>query len=220
MPLVTFVRNALRRYFVLGLIVFIPLIVTVKFLFAIIHFFDDILAVDRGRFLYVVPEHYHPHQWIGYSFPGLGVLFSVLCILALGALSRNYFGKKMLRWGDAVVDRIPLARSIYKVVKDMVNVYATHRDHQFSRVVLVDFPAKGVKSLGFVTGPAYAKVEALTGQSMVSVFMPTTPNPTSGFLMFIPAVDVIDLDMTVEDAFKIIVSGGMVLPHAEEKSQP
>lgn len=206
------IKLAFKRYFALGLIVFLPLIITVKIFFLIIDFFDSILAVHQGRFLFVFPESLHPDHLLGFSIPGLGVVFSVVCILCLGALSRNYLGKKILRWGGLFMDHIPLARNIYKVLRDMVKTYAKHGEKQFNKVVLIQFPHANSYALGFLTGEGLNAAERHTSKRMLNVFVPTTPNPTSGFLMFYPADQVIELQMSLEDAFKLIVSGGMVNP--------
>ena len=207
----------MRRYFVLGLIVFLPLVVTIKFLFWIIDFFDSIFAINQGRFLYFIPDHFHPHNILGFPLPGLGVAFSVICILILGVLSRNFFGKKMLHFGDSMVDRIPLARTIYKVARDIMRTYASQQEHQFSKVVLVNFPHKDSLSLGFVTSDSLPAVQ-VGPVPLLSVFVPTTPNPTSGFLLFLPHDQVTELNMTIENAFKLIISGGMVNPEDTAKN--
>lgn len=217
MKILKFIKVALRRYFFLGVIVFLPLVVTVKFLFLVINFFDSILAVEHGRYLYLIPERFHPNNLLGFPIPGLGVAFSLICILVLGALSRNFFGKKLLRFGDAVMEKIPMARSIYKVVRDMLKTYATQGDHQFSKVLLVTFPHSESYTLAFLTGEASQQMQ-MGHKRMLSVFVPTTPNPTSGFLLFVPKDQVQELDLTIEQAFKLIISGGMVNPDELENS--
>ncbi|MCB0308617.1 MAG: DUF502 domain-containing protein [Bdellovibrionales bacterium] len=212
MKILRIFKIAVKRYFIFGIIVFLPLVITVKFLFWIIAFFDNIFAIDHGRFLYIIPERFHPHQLLGIPIPGLGIAISVLCILALGALSRNYVGKQLIQLSDSIVDHIPLARSIYKVVRDIVQTYARQGEQEFNKVVMIRFPHSNSYSIGFLTGEGLHAASDITGKPMLNVFVPTTPNPTSGFLLFIPKDEVTELDWSIEEAFRLIVSGGMINP--------
>ncbi len=206
------IRKTFRRYFLVGVIVLLPFVVTFKFFMFFIESLNSILEVQNGRFLYVIPSEFHPDFLLGVHIPGLGLIFTLVIILTVGMLSRNYFGRRLLRWGDNMMARIPLGRVIYKVVKQILQTFSSGQMSQFSKVVLVEFPRKGVHSIGFVTGTATGEVQEKTKETVINVFVPTTPNPTSGFLIMVPEDDVTLLEMSIEDAFKLIVSGGMVTP--------
>jgi len=206
------IKTAFKRYFLVGLIVILPIGVTIKFLFFFIDYLDQILEVNNGTFLFFIPEEFHPDFILGFHIPGLGVVFSILIILFVGVFSRNYMGKKLVRWTDQLVGRIPFARVIYNVVKDFLQTYVARDRIQYSRVVLVEFPRKGIYTLGLVTGVATGEVQERTKEKVLNIFVATTPNPTSGFYLMVPEEDVVDLKMTIEDAFKLIMSGGLVSP--------
>ena len=208
-------RKAFRRYFLIGLIVFLPFAITIKFLIFIIKYFDSILEVSQGRFLYIIPASLHPDALIGIHIPGLwGAIFTILLILLCGALSRNYFGKRVIGYGDTAITRIPRVRVVYGVVKDAIQTFSKRDKSHFSKVVLIEYPRPGIYTLAFVTGDTSNEVQKAVGQKMINIFLPTTPNPTSGFYLMIPENKATPLSMSVEDAFKTIISGGMVSPDA------
>jgi uncharacterized membrane protein len=208
------IRRAFRKYFLIGLLVFLPFAITIKFLIFVVEYFDDLLAFKNGRFLFAIPERFHPDFLMGIHVPGLGILLTVILILLLGALSRNYLGKRLISFGDSTIIRIPVLRAVYKVVRDAIATYSKRDRKRFSKVVLIEYPRPGIYTIAFVTGEAMAEVEKLTSEKMLSIFLPTTPNPTSGFYLMIPASKAVELKMSVEDALKLIISGGMVSPDA------
>lgn len=202
----------LRKYFVIGLVVLLPIVITVNFLLFIIEYFDQVLGIKNGRFLYVIPEKFHPQILLGFHIPGLGIIFAVLMILFVGVLSRNILGRRIFAFTDKVMGRIPLVRIIYRVIKEALETYASQKGDRFSRVVLIEYPRKGLYTMAFVTGIAINKIQEKTEKKVLNIFVPTTPNPTSGFYLMVPESDAIPLVMSVEDAFKLIISGGVVSP--------
>ncbi len=223
MPAKTFsdlLRIWIRRYFILGVIVLLPFVITIKFLLFIVDYFDRILEVSHGRFLYVIPQQLHPDQLLGFHVPGLGVIFTVFIIFFTGVLSRNYIGNRLIHYGDTLMAKIPLGRVIYRVVKDALHTYTRRNREQFSKVVLVEFPRPRAYAIGFLTGLAPTGVQTQLNERMLNVFIPTTPNPTSGFYIMVAENEVKELKMTVEDAFKLIVSGGVASPEESNARIP
>jgi uncharacterized membrane protein len=202
----TLIRKAFKKYFLLGLIVIIPFAVTLKIFFFIIRFFDDILAVEQGRFLYIFPAEVHPNFLLGFPIPFLGIFFFIALTLFVGLLSRYYFGRRLIQWTDSLMAKIPMASGVYGLVKQTVDTYVNRDKGQFSKVVMVEYPRKGLYTVAFVTGEA----PEMNQEQMLNVYVPTTPNPTSGFYLMVPEKDAKVLDLSVEDAFKLVVSFGMV----------
>ncbi|HLG19938.1 MAG TPA: DUF502 domain-containing protein [Bdellovibrionota bacterium] len=212
MKFLRFIKKALRRYLLVGVIVTVPFVVTLKFLLFFIDYLDNLLAIEQGRFLWVIPVEFHPDFVFGFHVRGLGVVFTFVVILIVGILSRNYFGHLLIRWGDRIVGRIPLARVVYNVVKEFLETYVSMDKEHYARVVLVEFPRKGIYTIGLVTGVPIEEIKAHMGEKVLNVFVPTSPSPVNGFYLAVPEKELIDLDMTVEDAFKVIMSGGLVSP--------
>lgn len=187
-------KNFLKKNFLTGLLVVVPVAATVIVLKAILGWIDSILGDIPG---YV----------IGTKFPGLGIITLLLLILAVGMVSANYFGSRLYRTWDGFMQRVPLVRGVYSTVKQVMETFSVK--HNFSGVGLVEYPRKGCWSIGFVTGVVDEKAMGLTGRHL-SVFVPTTPNPTAGFLLILPEAEVRHLDMTVEQGMKFIISLGLV----------
>jgi len=196
--------SALRRWFIAGLIVLIPIAGTVLFVRWLVGFSDHALAL--------LPEAYRPDSLLGMHIPGLGVILAVIVICLVGMLVTNFFGRRLMAWFDAILARVPVIRSIYGAIKQLMEAVLGTGGSAFQKVVLVSFPQKGEWTLGFVTGSAKLPWPEAKKQSMQAVFIPTTPNPTSGWLLFVPEEELITLPMSVEDGLKMVVSGGMVAP--------
>jgi uncharacterized membrane protein len=195
----------IRRYFFSGLLVWLPIWVTIL----VIKFLVDILS----NTLLMLPRQYHPDALIGFHIPGIGVLITLCVIFFTGVIVANFVGKRLIVIGDAMIARIPLVRTIYASVKQVLQTLFTPGGQSFRKVLLVEYPRVGMWSLAFQTGDGTPEVEkALQGDPMISIFIPTTPNPTSGFLMMVPRKSVIDLDMSVEQALKFVISLGVVQP--------
>jgi uncharacterized membrane protein len=204
------IRRAVKRYFLVGLITLVPIYAALLFLRFFVTWFDRMLGIRDGRFLYAVPERFHPDRLLGFHVPGLGLVFSFLVILGVGAFSRNLIGRHVLRWGESLIARIPMASWIYNAVKQIMETLTTVKKGQFSRVVMIEYPRQGIYSLAFVTGEAVGEIQEKTRGIVLNVFVPTTPNPTSGFYLMVPAKDATPLDMTIEEAFRLIMSGGLL----------
>lgn len=191
------VKAILKRYFLTGLLVFVPLYLTFQILKFLIGTMDEVI--------YRLPYANDLKQ-----IPGLGVITTILVLLLIGAFAHNYIGRKVIAIGDRLLGKIPLVRSIYKGLKQITETFFFQKGGHLRRVVIIQYPREGIYSLAFVTGVPRPSTQKLVGRNLISVFVPTTPNPTSGFFLMVPREDAIPLDITVEEAFKIIISGGMV----------
>jgi uncharacterized membrane protein len=194
----------LRRYFVAGLLVWLPLGITV-FLFRIL-----IGLMDKS--LVLIPRQYHPEELLGVSVPGLGVILTIVLLLLTGLLTANIVGRSFLGGWESLMDRIPVARSIYSAAKNFAEIVFSDSGKAFSKVLLVEYPRKGLYTLTFQTASDVGEIQGRTGVDVVCCFVPTTPNPTSGFIIIVPKKDVIELDMEVDEAVKLIMSLGVVVP--------
>jgi len=170
----------------------------------LIHFLD--------RSLMFVPAPWRPEHWLGYELPGVGIVLSLGIILVTGFLAANFIGKRVVRAGESLLARIPLVRTIYSSVKRLTETVLDEDSTSFRKVLLIQWPREGLWTLAFQTGDPVVAVEAETGMEMLTIFVPTTPNPTSGFIMFSPRRDVIELDMAVEDGVRMVISLGAVTP--------
>ncbi len=189
--------KALRKYFVTGMIVIIPIWVTILLLRAIVNLIQDAFAV--------LPPAVHPRTYI--SFFGIELLIGLVMILMVGLLARNFFGKKFIKLGELILAKIPIIKTIYQGVKHLtIGVLGEKR--MFSKVVLLEFPIKGLSFIGFVTGEDTQLIHNREGKKMLNVFIPTTPNPTSGFFCVAAEEEVTYLDISVDEAFKLIISAG------------
>ncbi len=195
----------IRKCFISGLLVWLPILVTVF----VIKFLVDLLS----KSLLLLPAQYQPDVLLGFHIPGMGVLLTVLVLLFSGAFAANFVGRRFVAVGDAMMGRIPLVRSIYTGVKQMTQTLLAPGGQAFRKVLLVEYPCAGVWSIAFQTGEVAKEVQLALGQeAMVIYFIPTTPNPTSGFLMMTPRSRVIELDMSVDQALKLVISLGVVQP--------
>ncbi|AHE97396.1 DUF502 domain-containing protein [Thioalkalivibrio paradoxus] len=194
----------LRRYLIAGLLVWVPLIVTGL----IIKFLVDALDFT----ILLLPASWRPEAILGFSVPGTGVVVAIVIVFVTGVVAANIVGRKLVELGEAIVDRIPLVRSIYSAVKQVMRTVFDDGGQSFRRVLLVEYPRKGLWTLGFQTGVGVGEVQARTERDVLTVFVPTTPNPTSGFVIMVPREDAVELDMSVEDGLKFVMSLGVVVP--------
>ena len=198
----------LRRYIVAGLLVWLPLAVTYLLLNAAVGIMDGLL----DRMLRVLPPEYHPDALLGIEIPGLGVIFTFLLLLITGILAANFVGRAFVGGWESLMDRIPFVRSIYSAAKNFAEIVFSDSSHAFKNVLLIEYPRKGIYSLAFQTASDLGEVQGRTGEEVVGCFVPTTPNPTSGFIIILPKKDVMVLDMEVDEALKMIISLGVVVP--------
>jgi len=194
----------LRRYLFTGLVVWIPLGVTI-FVFK---FFIDYM--DRA--VTWLPHDWQPSNLFGFNIPGLGVIMVLLLLLITGFIASNYLGRTLLGLGAELLEHIPLVRSVYSAAKQISDTMFSNKGRSFSKVVLIRYPQKDTWSLAFQTSESLGEVNKKLPEHMVSVFVPTTPNPTSGFLLMVPQEDMIELEMNVDDALKMIISLGVIVP--------
>ena len=204
--------GALRRYLIAGLLVWVPLGVTI----IVIKLFVDLL----DGFLDILPESWQPDQLLGFHIPGFGVVLITLFMLLTGMVVRNLFGRQLIRLGEQLLDRIPLVRSIYGAVKQITESLFSGSGKSFRKVVLVRYPHASSWTLAFQTGDGTPEARAKTGRRLVSVFVPTTPNPTSGFFLMVPEDEVIELDMSIDDGLRMLLSVGVVVPEPRGVKPP
>jgi len=210
---IRYVRDRIRRNFIAGFVVIVPLGLTFYVVAAIVHWAD--------RFLELVPQRFLPETYLGFRIPGLGVILTLLFIQVVGFLSANLLGHSVVRTYERVLDRIPVVRTLYQAVKQFLEQLIDARSDRFHRVVLVEYPRKGIYSIGFVTGVSRGEVQNRTPEKVLNVFVPTTPNPTSGYYLLVPEGDAVPLQISVEQAFKLIMSAGMVgWEPTETKARP
>jgi len=181
-----------------------PLGITFLVVRAIVSFLDKTLLL--------LPEAYQPDMILGVHIPGLGVVLAVVLVLATGMVVANFLGKRIVAAWEALLARIPLVRSLYAGIKQIMEAVLATDAKSFSKVLLLEYPRKGVWSFAFMTSDDLGEVQEKTDEKVISVFIPTTPNPTSGFVLMVPANDVIELEMSVEDGLKMIISMGVVVP--------
>ncbi len=199
------IKTKLQRYFLAGLVAVVPISLTVLVVRWTITLMDQLLL----RF---IPQRYWPEVLFGFALPGIGLLATFLLILLVGVLVTNYFGRSLLHLSERIMGRIPLVKGIFGLFKQVADTVLSADRQGFRKVVLIEYPRRGLWSVGFVTGVSQGEVQRITEQRMINVFMPTTPNPTSGYYILVPEEEARELKMTVDEAFKLIISGGMVSP--------
>jgi len=194
----------LRRYLIAGLLVWLPLGVTILVIRLLVGFMDKTLQV--------IPKEWQPDQLLGFHLPGLGVVLAISIVLLTGIIVANFFGRRLIALWESMLDRIPLVRTIYISVKQIAETLLSSSGQSFRKVLLIEYPRRGIWTLAFQTGSAYNEVQTKTGVDIVNVFVPTTPNPTSGFFIMMPREDIVELSMSVDDALKMIMSVGVIVP--------
>jgi len=202
------IGRRLRAYFFTGLLVVVPLGLTyfiIRFLFVAI---DDILSETVSAF---IREQFGLTLGIR-QIPGIGIVTLLLIIILTGIVARNYFGRKLVNLGDKFVERIPLINRIYVATKQISKAFLSSKREVFQKAILFEYPRKGVYSIGFYTQDTRGPVQQALDDDVVSVFLPTTPNPTSGFLLFVQKSEIVELDLTIEEALKLVISGGAIVP--------
>lgn len=201
----------LRGNFLTGLAIVLPISLTIWMIWAFVGFVDN-------RVLPLVPEAYKITTYTGGEVRGYGVIVFLVFTTIVGALTKGIFGRQLLRYGEGLVDRMPVVRSIYNGVKQIVETVLSQSNSSFEKACLIEYPRKGIWAIAFVSTDTKGELLDKAGESeMLSVFLPTTPNPTSGFLLFLPRKDVLLLDMDVEAAAKLVISAGLVMPPSSEE---
>jgi Uncharacterized conserved protein len=193
-----------RKNFLTGLVLIAPLYLTFWLLSSFVELVDDKVAS-------ILPGEFNPSAYL--HVPGYGIVILALFSALLGALAKNFVMAKVIGFGETLLDRLPVVRSIYNGIKQIAHTVLVQSESSFEKACLVEYPRKGLWAIAFISTPTKGEVRERAGSdSMLSVFLPTTPNPTSGFLLFVPKEDVIELDMTVEEAAKLVISAGLVTP--------
>jgi uncharacterized membrane protein len=198
----------LRAYFLAGVIVTAPIGITVLLVWQFITFLDSHVAS-------LIPERYNPETYLPFSVPGLGLLVTIAFLTLVGFLAAGLAGRTLVRIGERLLSRMPIVRSVYGTLKQIFETVLAQSSRSFREVVLVEYPRRGIGAIAFVTGSSRDETSASPEEELVHVFLPTTPNPTSGFLLFVPRRELVHLDMTVEEGMKLVISGGIVGPRVE-----
>jgi uncharacterized membrane protein len=215
----------LRASFLTGLVVIAPVGLTVWLIWSVVGWID-------GFVLPLVPVHYQPDKLIQtylgldpsvqINVRGIGVVIFLLFTIIIGWVAKGFIGRSLIRWAESLVERTPVVRSIYSGIKQISETIFAQSERSFETACLIEYPRKGIWAIGFISTTAKGEISERAGNTgaLLSIFVPTTPNPTSGFLLFFPAEDVIELDMTVEDAAKLVISAGLVYPNGKNPTEP
>lgn len=194
----------MKRYFITGLLVLVPLVITAWVITSLIGTLDQSLLL--------LPESWRPKSYLGFEVPGVGALLTLLIILVTGIVATNIFGQQLIAWWELLLSRVPVVKSIYHGVKQVSDTLFSDSGNAFRKAVLIRFPHQNSWSIAFVTGTPSGEVASHLAEDYVSVYVPTTPNPTGGYFLLLPKSEVIELDMTVDQALKYIISMGVVAP--------
>jgi uncharacterized membrane protein len=199
-------KKKMRRIFLTGLAVVIPAGLTIYILFFIINVMDKLLQV--------IPAHYQPDNLLNYHIPGLGVIFTVFLIFICGLVTTSYFGNRLIGFGESIVGKIPFVRSIYQAIKRIADSFLMDKAHSFKKVVIVEYPRRGIYSIGFITGTPNGEIQKQLRQNQpcVGIYIPCALTPTTGVFVLVPRDELIEVSMTVEEAFTLIISAGIVTP--------
>lgn len=203
--------TALRNNFLTGLVVVAPVVLTFYIIWGIVDFVDATIVPW-------VPGVYNPSTYIDYDVPGFGVIVFLVFTAVIGYFTKNLLGREIVRTIESWVERMPIVRSIYNALKQILETIFSQSASSFQKACLIEYPRRGVWSIAFVATRTTGEIPARTGgRDLISVFLPSTPNPTTGFLLFVPAEDVVLLDMTIEEAAKAVISAGLVLPPSRDE---
>lgn len=194
----------MKKYFITGLLVLVPLVITVWVLKSLIG------AMDQS--LLLLPDAWHPHALFGRDIPGVGAILSVVIVLTTGVIATNFFGKQLINLWEKLLNRVPVVKSVYSSVKQVSDTLFSDSGNAFRKAVLVQFPRQGAWTIAFITGTPGGDVSNHLHGDYVSIYVPTTPNPTGGYFLMMPKADVIELEMSVDEALKYIISMGVVAP--------
>ena len=206
------ILQKIRSNFLTGLVLITPIVLTLYLVWGAINFIDD-------KVVPWLPAKYNPAIYIGKDLPGLGVLTFLIFTTIVGMITKGFFGRQLIRFWESLVDRTPIFRSIYSAVKQIAETVFTKSDQTFQSACLVEYPRKGIWVVAFVSTESKGEIKtAISKEDLLTIFVPTTPNPTSGFLLFVPKRDVIMLKMSVESAAKLVISAGLVVPDHPTKS--
>ncbi|WEX07087.1 DUF502 domain-containing protein [Chelativorans sp. AA-79] len=205
----------LRNYFLTGFVVAAPLAITAYLVWGFIGWVDSWVKP-------YIPARYNPDNYLPFAVPGFGLIVAVVLITLIGFLTANFIGRSIVSYGEYFLDRMPFVRSVYKTLKNILETVLHERSDTFKKVGLIEYPRKGLWALVFIATEARGEVRDLTGNDAdpaVAVFLPTTPNPTSGYLLYVPRNEIMELAMTVEDGAKLIISAGLISPEYQQETK-
>ena len=200
----------MRKYFITGLLIWIPLVITLWVL--------DLVVSTMDSTLLLLPDQLQPKSWLGFNVPGLGVVLTLVVVFLTGLAAANIIGQRLVQMGEALVAHIPVVKTIYTSVKQVSDTLFSSSGQAFRKAVLVRFPHTDAWTVAFVTGMAAGEVAQRLGDERISIYVPTTPNPTSGYFLIVSRADVIELDMRVDEALKYVISMGVASPVAPRRS--
>lgn len=195
----------MRAYFFAGILVIAPISITLYLAWLFIGFVDS-------RVTPLIPVKYNPETYLPFALPGLGVVILVLALILTGALTAGFMGRLWKGFSERMLTRMPVIRNVYSAVKQIFETVLADHSSAFREAVLVEYPRRGIWAIAFITGRTEGEVQNVTEEECINIFLPTTPNPTSGFLLFVPKKDLLPLSMTVEEAIKMVISGGIITP--------
>ncbi|HEX7156247.1 MAG TPA: DUF502 domain-containing protein [Burkholderiaceae bacterium] len=199
-----------KKYVITGLLIWIPLAFTLWVL--------DLIVTSMDRTLLLLPPPWRPEHWLGFPLPGAGLILSGVVVILTGVLGANIMGQRLVLWWEGLLARIPIVRSIYSSVKQVSDTLLSQEGHSFRRAVLIEFPQRGQWSVGFVVGAAGTGISRHLRADAVTVYVPTGPNPTSGYTLLVPPEELRDLEMSVDEALKFVISMGVVSPESAARS--
>jgi uncharacterized membrane protein len=194
-----------RAYFFAGILIIAPISITLYLAWLFIGFVDSKVTP-------LLPIKYNPESYLPFALPGLGLVILVFALITIGALTAGFMGRLWTRFSERMLTRMPIIRNVYSAVKQILETVLADHSKAFREAVLVEYPRRGIWAIAFITGPTEGEVQNLTEEECINIFLPTTPNPTSGFLLFVPKKDLVPLSMKVEEAIKMVISGGIITP--------
>lgn len=194
----------LRRYLVAGILVWVPLGITAALVYVAVDLTDNTLLL--------IPQQYRPEEVLGFHIPGLGVILAFFVLLVTGILAANFVGRAFVGGWESLLERIPFIRAVYSAAKNFAEIVFSDSSQSFKKVLLIEYPRKGIYSLAFQTATRLGEIQGRIDEDVICCFVPTTPNPTSGLIIVLPKKDIIELDMEVDEALKMIISLGVVVP--------
>ncbi len=203
-PTLSFMQR-IRAYLLAGILITAPISLTLYLAWVFIGFVDSKITP-------LIPYNYNPETYLPFALPGLGLVILVVALISIGALTAGLLGRIWLRLSENILTRMPIIRNVYGALKQILETVLAKQSNAFREAVLVEYPRRGIWAIAFITGHTEGEVQNITEEECINIFLPTTPNPTSGFLLFVPGKDLISLSMTVEEAIKMVISGGIVTP--------
>jgi len=207
--------SRLRASFLTGIVVIAPVWLTIWLIWSVVGWIDSAV-------LPLIPQRFQPQEYVGINLRGVGVIIFLIFTVLVGWIAKGILGRSLIHFAESLVNRMPVVRSVYSGIKQISETVFAQTERSFEKACLIQYPRRGIWAIGFVSTTAKGEVSqrAETTGELLSIFVPTTPNPTSGFLLFFPAEDVILLDMSIEDAAKLVISAGLVYPNEKDPTQP